>query len=233
MADHGTPTASNNVNNDTAQICYDFPWKSTQRRMDRVEAEMVTMRLLVGGLREPVTQAQKGSADKVNATSDENRIEKQRLPIADREHMYNPMSRVSTPNRRQLILLGTMRKRLHQLSIISSGSGVDMSVYNDDDDKKRAMYPKMCRSNTHSVKNGPKSGMATNFFNRFKEKVYGGNRGIMSPQRSNNADNTTGHNGLQPTQNRKGSFSFNTMTSSDESSSKPESNHGRTADTYK
>ncbi|XLR36002.1 hypothetical protein S83_063902 [Arachis hypogaea] len=205
MAEHGTPAASNNVNDDTAQICYDFPWKNTQCRMDRVEAEMVTIRLLVGGLREPITEAQKGPANKVNATSDGNRIEKQRIPVADREHIHNPMSRASISNRRQLMLPGAMRKRLHQSSTKSSGEDVDMSVYDDDEDQKRAMYPKMCR----------------------------GNRGTISPQRSNNADNPTGRNGLQPMQNRKGSFPFNTMTSFDESSSKPESSHGRTADTYK
>ncbi|XLU95676.1 hypothetical protein S245_010028 [Arachis hypogaea] len=233
MEDNGTPAASNNVNDDTAQICYDFQWNSTQRRMDRVEAEMVTIRLLVGGLREPVTQRLKGHVDKVNAMSDGNRIEKQRQPVAERVHMHNPMSRTSIPNRRQLMIPGPMKKRLHQSSTISSGGDVEMSVYNEDDDPKRAMYSKMCRSNTHGVENNPKGGMATNFFNRFKEKVYGGNRGIISPERTSNADNPTGRNGLQPTQNRKGIFPFNMMTSSDESSSKPESSHRRTANTYK
>ncbi|XLT06601.1 hypothetical protein HN51_045350 [Arachis hypogaea] len=108
--------------------------KNTQRRMDRVEVEMVTIRLLVGGLREPITEAQKGPANNVNATSDGNQIEKQRIPVADREHIHNPMSRASIPNRRQLMLPGAMRKRLHQSSTKSSGGDVDMSVYDDDED---------------------------------------------------------------------------------------------------
>ncbi|XP_057733412.1 uncharacterized protein LOC130948630 [Arachis stenosperma] len=201
--------------------------------MDRVEAKLVTIRLLVGGLREPVTQGLQEHADQVNATSDGNRIEKQRQPVPERVHMHNPMSRTSITNRRQLMHPGTMKKRHHQSSIISGGGDVEMSVYDEEDDPKRAMYPKMCRSNTLVDEHNSKGGLATNFFNRFKEKVYGGNRGTVSAERTNNAANPTGRNGLQPTQNRKCSFPFNTMTSSDESSSKPESSHGRTSDTYK
>ncbi|XLT33283.1 hypothetical protein HN873_064575 [Arachis hypogaea] len=234
--DQRTPNPDDNTSNDALlEIMREVleNTKNTQCRMDRVEAEMMTIRLLVGGLREPITEAQKGPANKVNATSDGNRIEKQRIPVANREYMNNPMSRASIPNRRQLMLPGAMRKRLHQSLTKSSGGDVDMSVYDDDEDQKRAMYPKMCRSNTHGLEHGAKGGKATFFFTRLKEKVYGGNRGTISPQRSNNADNPTGRNGLQPTQNRKDSFPFNTMMSSDESSSKPESSHGRTADTYK